>query len=199
MCRTWSETPKTGFLASRLISDRQISIKRTVELPFTVTGIAINKDKLVVTSPPSVKLIDKSGQVCWSTKADQQGRNLFSCPDYVTCYDDGGSATVIISDRRKDTLTLLNADTGKVIATRQVGWKGPEGVTTDTAGNIYVCYRRTDEVAVLSKDLSQEKVLLSKRDGLCKGPQAIAYNAVDHQLLLSYFSEIRSVSIDCFQ
>ena len=57
-------------------------------------------------------------------------------------------------------------------------------------------YHRTDEVAVLTKDLSQEKVLLSKRDGLSRAPQAIFYNAVDHQLFASNYS---NHEVDCIK
>ena len=181
------------------ISDRMMSIKRTVELPFAVwaiapyqvDGIAPYQDKLLVTalspptSPSSVKLIDLTGRVYWSTPTHQQGRPLFSRPEYVTCYDDRGSTAVIVSDFGNDTLTVLNADTGYVITRRQVEEKGPRGVTTDTAGNIYVCYWLTNEVAVLSKDLSQGNVIVSKRGGLSDLPQAILYDAVDHQLLVS--------------
>ena len=39
---------------------------------------------------------------------------------------------------------------------------------------------------MLTKDLSQEKVLLSNRRArLARSPQAILYNAVDHHLLVS--------------
>ena len=66
------------------VSDKQMSIRRTVELSFGVRGIVAHKDKLVVTSldpsPASVKLIDHSGQVYWSTSTDQQGQQLFSLP-----------------------------------------------------------------------------------------------------------------------
>ena len=117
----------------------------------------------------------------------------------MTCYDDGGSAAVIVSDYDNHTLTVLNADTGDVITRRQVEGKRPRGVTTDTTGNIYVCYERTDEVAVLTKDLSQEKVLLSKRDGLSSRPQAIVYNAVDHQLFVSYDSGESRNTVGCFK
>ena len=185
------------------ISDRKMSIKGTVKLPFAVAAIAPYQDKLLVTaplssssSPASVKLIDLTGRVYWSTDTDQQGQSLFFYPLYVTCYDDGGSAAVIVSDWSNDALTVLNADTGDVITRRQVTGKGPRGVTTDTTGNIYVCYRRTGEVAVLSKDLSQENVLLSKRDRL-SSPYAIVYNAVDHQLLVS--NDSRNNTVDCFK
>ena len=198
------------------ISDRKMSIKGTVELPFEVRGpapyqdkhtvraIAPYQDKLLVTAPWStsslnVKLIDQTGRVYWSTHTHQQGQSSFYYPEYVTCYDDGGSAAVIVSDCYNNTLTVLNADTGDVINRRQFEGKGPNGVTTDTTGNIYVCYYETDEVAVLSKDLSQEKVLLSKRDGLSRGARAIVYNAVDHQLLVSYDSSDSRNTVDCFK
>ena len=186
------------------IYDRKMSIKGTVELPFTVRGLAPYQDKLLVTtvwptSSASVKLIDQTGTVYWSTHTDQQGRRLFSWPWYVTCYDDGVSAAVIVSDNGNNTLTVLNADTGDVITRRQVEGKRPRRVTTDIAGNIYVCYYRTDEVAVLTYDLSQENVLLSKRDGLSRGPQAIVYNAVDHQLLVSHDSDDSRNTVDCFK
>ena len=187
------------------ISDRKMNIKGTVELPFIVFDIAPYQDKLLVTawstptSHRSVKLIDQTGRVYWSTHTDQQGQRLFSCPGYVTCYDDGGSAAVIVSDYGNHTLTVLNADTCDVITRRQVKGKRPGGVTTDTTGNIYVCYYRTDEVAVLTKDLSIENVLLSKRDGLSSRPQVIVYDAVDHQLLVSNTSGDSSNTVDCFK
>ena len=134
------------------ISDRKMSIKGTVELPFEVHAIVPYEDKLLVTtlSAPSasVKLIDQTGRVYWSTYTGQLGQPLFSFPCYVTCYDDGGSAAVIVSDIGNNTLTVLNADTGDVITRRQVEDKVPKGVTTDTGGYIYVCYCQPDEVAV---------------------------------------------------
>ena len=199
------------------ISDRKMSIKGTVKLPFTVWAIApyqvpglapyqvddLYEDKLLVTAPlptapysPSVALIDLTGRVYWSATTDQQGQQLFYSPYFLTCYDDGGSAAVIVSDDGNDTLTVLNADTGDVITRRQVKGKSPNGVTTDTTGNIYVCYRQTDEVAVLTKDLSQEKVLLSKRDGLSSLPRGIVYDAVDHQL---FVSNVSRNTVDCFK
>lgn len=37
---------------------------------------------------------------------------------------------------------------------------------TDTAGNIYICYRETREVAVLTKDFSREQIFLTVTDDL---------------------------------
>ena len=155
------------------------------------------------TAYPGVKLIDQIGRVYWTTDTGRQGQELSSNPEYVTCYDDGGSAAVIVSDFANDVLIVLNADTGDVITRRQVkGWvvgKCPAGVATDRAGNVYVCYGETNEVAVLTKDLSREKVLLSKKDGLSGASRrAIVYDAVDHQLLVSYHS-LSCRAVYCFK
>ena len=135
--------PDESQLYILVVSDQQLSVRRTVKLSFSVVGIATCRDRLVVTSlrpSPSVKLIDQRGKVYWSTSTDQQGQQLFSEPYYVSCYDDGRSSTVIVTDSSNHTLTLLNSDTGDVISRHQVEGKGPRGVTTDTAGNIFVCY-----------------------------------------------------------
>ena len=51
---------------------------------------------------------------------------------------------------------------------------------------------------MLTKDLSQENVLLSKSDGLRSSPQAIIYNVVDHQLYESNMT-VDSSRVDCFK
>ena len=121
--------PGKSQLYILVVSDQQLSVRRTVQLSFSVDGIATCRDRLVVTSPdpsPSVKLIDQRGKVYWSTSTDQQGQQLFSQPEYVSCYDDGRSSTVIVTDQGNHTLTLLNSDTGDVISRHQVGGKGPQ-------------------------------------------------------------------------
>ena len=177
------------------ISGSQLSIKTTTPLSYDVYGISRYNNKIVVTSPysepPSVKLIDQTGRVYWSLSSGQQGQPLFSGPCYVSSPGDGRSSTVIVTDRGKNTLTLLNGDTGEVMTRHQLKQgKGPVGVTTDSAGNAYVCYCWTSEVAVLSGDLSEEKSLLSRQNGLSGLPQAIVYDDEDHRLIISYGSSV---------
>ena len=190
------------------ISGRQLSIIRTVQLNYNIYGISSCKDKLVVTcpdtEPPSVKLIDQTGRVYWSVSTDQQGRQLFVKPMYVCCHDDGRTSTVVVTDRKKNTLTLLNAETGEVVTTRQLkGDKGPHGVTTDTAGNVYVCYTRAGEVSVLTGDLADERILLTRQDDLLHFPfnpsVIVVYDETRNQLIVSYWSSIDRNNIDCFQ
>ena len=183
------------------ISGSQLSIKTITQLPYDVLGISRYNNKLVVTSPdsnpPSVKLIARTGKVYWSVSSDQQGRPLFICPWYVSSPWDGRSSTVIVTDQGSDTLTLLKGESGEVITRRQLkGRKEPICVTTDSAGYIYVCYWRTSEVAVLSGDLSEEMILLSRQDGLSGHPRAITYDHTTHQLAISY---LFPYIVDCFQ
>ena len=171
------------------ISGSQLRIKTTTKVPYDIRGITKYKNKLVISSDspiPSVKLIDLTGKVYWSVFSDQQGQSLFCSPLYLTSHDEGRSSTVIVTDWRNHTLTLLNGETGEVITRRQLQWKRPRGVTTDTAGNVYVCYDYAGEVSVLSGDLSEEKILLSRQDGLSIFPQVIAYDDKTHQLLIAY-------------
>ena len=172
------------------ISGNQLRIKTTTPLSNNVRGIGRYNDKLVVTSPdsdpPSVKLIDQTDRVYWSKSSDQKGRVLFSEPLYVSIPGDGRLSAVIVTDWRKQSLTLLNGDTGEIITRRELKGKDPVGVTADSDGNVYVCYYRTSEVAVLSGDLSNEKILLSTRDGLSYNPLAITYDNNTHQLIISY-------------
>ena len=173
------------------ISGSQLRIKTTTKVPYNIKGITKYKNKLVISSfSPTrfVKLIDLTGKVYWSVSSDQQGQSLCSHPLYLTSHDEGRSSTVIVTDRGYNTLTLLNGETGEVITRRQLQGKRPRGVATDTAGNVYVCYRLTGEVSVLSGDLSEEKILLSPQDGLSSYPQAIVYDDKTHQLLISYDS-----------
>ena len=143
-------TTNNDTLVELDISGRQLPIIRTVQLDYTARGISSCNDKLVVTCPhtklPSVKLLEQTGREYWSVSTDQQGRQLFEYPEYVCFHDDGGISTVVVTDKEMDTLTLLKAETGEVVTTRQLEReRWPRVVTTDTAGNVYVCYLVTLE------------------------------------------------------
>ena len=170
------------------ISGGKMSINDTTRVSYGVVGISKYGKKLAVTSnspkPASVKLIDKTGRVYWSVSTDAQGQSLFSDPRYVT--SDIERSTVTVTDFGNDTLTVLNGDTGDVIKRRSLKDKWPRGVTTGPSGNIYVCYKFTHEVAVMTGDLAEERILLSQQDGLGAGLLAIVYDKSCGQLITSY-------------
>ena len=171
------------------ISGSKMSINDTTRVSYDVDSISQYGEKLAVTShspePASVKLIDKTGRIYWSVSTDDQGQSLFNNPKYVT--SDIERNTVTVTDCGNNTLTVLNGDTGDVIKRRCVKDKSPEGVTTGPSGNIYVCYYNTREVAELTGDLTEERILLSQQDGLGGGPRVIAYDKSCDQLMTSYW------------
>ena len=179
------------------ISGSKMSINDFTNVSYDVGGISKNGKKLVVTSyspnPPSVKLIDKTGRVYWSVSSDGQGQPLFEYPQCVI--SDIERNTITVTDWGNDFLTVLNGDTGGVTKRRSVEDKSPKGVSTGPSGNIYVCYRGTHEVAELTGDLAEERILLSEQDGLACGPQAIAYDKTSGQLITSYFMLDNSVDV----
>ena len=171
------------------ISGGKMSINDTTRVPYDVDGISKYGEKLAVTSispmPASIKLIDKTGRVYWSVSTDGQRQSLFSKPWYVT--SDIERNIVTVTDWGNNTLTVLNGDTGAVIKRRSLKDKSPPGVTTGPSGNIYVCYCGTREVAELTGDLAEERILLSQQEGLGGGPLAIAYDKSCGQLITSYW------------
>ena len=179
------------------ISGSKMSINDTTSVPYDVAGISKYGEKLAVTSyspnPASVELIDKTGRVYWSMPTDDQGQSLFSNPQYVT--SDIERSTVTYTDWGNNTLTVLNGDTGDVIKRRSVTDKFPRGVTTGPSGNIYVCYFTTREVAELTGDLAEERILLSQQDGLGDRSWDIAYDKSCGQLITSYGYFSNSVDI----
>ena len=170
------------------VSSCHMSIKTTTRVPYAVGGISKYGEKLAVTSsspePYSVKLIDKTGRVYWSVSSDGLGQSLFRNPGSLT--SDIERSTVTVTDHNNNTLTVLNGDTGDVIKRRSVKDKGPRDVTTGPSGNIYVCYYYTHEVAELTGDLAEERILLSQQDGLGDKPWPIAYDKSCGQLITSY-------------
>ena len=182
------------------ISGSKMSINDTIRVSYDVEGISKYGEKLVVTSDshmPSVKLIDKTGRVYWSVSTDGQGQPLFQYPWYVI--SDIERNIVTVTDCGNNTLTVLNGDTGDVIKRRSVKYKGLRGVTTGPSGNIYVCYYYTREVAELTGDLAEERILLSQQDGLDDEPLAIVYDKSCGQLITCYgFCGSDRNSVDVF-
>lgn len=173
------------------------SIQNSVPLKYAVLVVtACDKDLVVVcwSKPKKVKMIGLDGNKLWSTLVNDQGQSLFGNPDSVATTTIKNKSSVIVSDNEKNTLTILDGNDGKLIRIINLHRKGPQGLTTDDDGNIYVCYSRIREISVWSPDLTQSSILLSGSD-LQKCPQNILYTSVIDELIVSYFS---SNTIDCF-
>ena len=84
------------------------------------------------------------GQVLWSTASHPNP--LFVRAGYLTVRSGSGPDSVIISDNSKQTITVLEADSGNLVKVCNVRGRKPMGLTLDDNGNTYVCYRQETSV-----------------------------------------------------
>lgn len=181
----------------------EMSVRKRIKLGAPISAISVHKDKIIVNSREgsgSVKLIDKCGRTYWSRNLDSEENDLFKHPRCNTCFKYKTKFFAIVTDYNKHSVTQLNGRTGDVKSVyRLKDDKDPFGVTNDSNGNIYVCYREANEIAVFSADLEHEKTLLSDRDGLGIWPNCIKYVAATNKVFVCYsaLNESRNL-IDCF-
>lgn len=168
----------------------RITRKQPLPFPFKVTSISRLTDKLVAVTDrqasSEIKMFDLSGNVYWTVSEDLvEGQ----CPYtymYVATHGDIGVPSVAVTENNQNAAMLISGEDGTI--TRKVQLKGekPKGVTFDRDGNLYVCLSGTNEIVVLSSDMSEQKVLLTKREKLRENPQAIAHDNNTGCLIVSY-------------
>ena len=160
-----------------------------IELDRFVSGITNYNNNLIIIcyksmeSPRSVQMMDMSGKILWTTTNDTKGKSLFDRARFLTTCSDDDDDTAIVTDWVKQTITVLDAGTGKVVKVCEVKGKKPYGVTVDEAGNVYVCYV-SGEIAVWSKGMHEETRLTTGSKYL-KFPNAMAYNSRRSELLVA--------------
>ena len=171
------------------MKDNQLSIQQTIQLSDDIYGICKHRDGFLVTfpntDPACIKLLDQSGKESWSLSRDNH-EDLFVSPWYAAPLDER-AGHIVVTDRHTNALIVVKGNNGDIIARRTVEDKGPFGVGTDGVGHVCLCYCDTREVAMLSEDLKEESILLSKKNGLGNKPQAIVYDTVNDRILVSYF------------
>ena len=180
-----------------ITENKTLSLRSEYQLDYGILAMVAYNGNLAVTcdtSPGTTNLITIDGRVLWSVCRDTTGPNLFHLPVGITITSiTDTTAVVVVSDLEKNTLTLLEAQTGKFIRSIDVGeWKNPWGITTDSDGNVYVCYRGKNEIGVWSADFQESKILLSGGDKVGTSPRCIVYSAVDDSLYVSYSNDSRS-------
>ena len=166
------------------------SVQRPMQLGYTVCGITPYKDRLVVTActtPPSVRMIDMNGKVVWSVTKGPDNQELFDVPRYIVTSKINDTETVIVTDWRKETLTLLNANNGSLLKIVDMKGKGPLGLTVDNNGNIFVACGTTSEICVWSNDFTKSRTLISRKN-LEREPYYIAYSRSTDTLYIGCYA-----------
>ena len=167
------------------------SVQRSVSLGYMVLGITPYKDKLVVTThttPRSVRMIDRNGKEVWSVSKGPDNQQLFVSPVYIVTSKINTTETVIVSDWKKETLTLLNANNGSLLKSVDMKGKRPRGITVDNDGNIFVACYETREICVWSNDFTKSRTFISQKD-LVMNPDCIAYSSSTDTLYIGHHDD----------
>ena len=169
------------------VANEKLRIKHgiTCNLSFDGVGITHSKDNLICTDRQQLHVIDRQG-----SKQLLGGQSSFRYSVYICSNSDG--RWIAATDIGKNTITVLDANNGAVITSRQLEktFLSDLGVAVDTSDNIYVC--RLKEIIVMSGDLKNERVLFN----IDNVAQAIAYDGTKHQLIISqWFND----SVCCLQ
>ena len=155
------------------------SVQRSVSLGYSAWCIATYKEKLAVTTrttPPSIRMIDMNGKEVWSVSKGPDNQQLFVKPYYIVTSKINDTETVIVTDWKKETLTLLNANNGSLLKIVDMKGKIPLCITVGTDGNIFVACGSTSEIFVWSNDFAKSRTLISEKD-LERRPVCIAYSS----------------------
>ena len=177
------------------VAKEKLRIKQKINLSFVSFGITHIKDNLISTDSQQLYVIDRQG-----SEQLLGGQSSFRLSFYICSNSDG--RWIAATDIGKTTITVLDANNGAVITSRQLekttGWSY-RGVAVDTSDNIFVC--GYEEIIVMSGDLKNERMLFNMGDNLAHNmngtiPQAIAYDGTKHQLIISqWFND----SVCCLQ
>ena len=167
------------------VANENLRIKETINLSFDGLGITHSKDNLICTDGQQLHVIDRQG-----SEQLLGGQSLFKDSRYICSNSDG--RWIAATDSDKNTVTVLDANNGAVITSRQLEkmFFSNSGVAVDTSDNIYVCVYK--EIIVMPGDLKKERVLFNI-DNVAK---AIGYDETKHQLIISQFN---NDSVHCLQ
>ena len=124
----------------------QLSVRRTISLDRPAWEITCYKNNLIIACGRSVRMINMEGELQWSTGSRDE--RLFVSAEYLTVGSGFGPATVVVSDWLKHTITVLDADSGKLIKVCDVEGREPMRITGDNCGTVYVWYSRTRDIGV---------------------------------------------------
>ena len=167
------------------VTDTKLRFTHAIFLSVYCLGITHSNGKLFVTDRTTIHALDLRGTKLWSV-----GQSLFQNAQYVSSNIDG--RWIAVTDYDKNTITILDTNNGSVITSRQLQ-HGTRllGVSVDMSDKTFVC--ANPSIVVLSSDLKNEYVLFNMKGDI---PQAIAYDKMEHQLIISHINDDR---VRCLQ
>ena len=159
----------------------KLSERKSIRLDRKACGISVYNNQLILACYTSVIMINMEGRILWSTESLPQ--QLFSGAVFLTVRSGSGPDTVLVSDLVNQTITVLEADTGKLVKVCDVGGRMPLGLTVDDNGNVFVCYLDPGEIRVWSGNMEERSLTIHGK--LEFTPRAIVYCRKRQQLIVT--------------
>ncbi|XP_022341563.2 uncharacterized protein LOC111135625 [Crassostrea virginica] len=155
----------------RITPDKEITefIKTGEWTPVSVHSSRINGDIMVgmkKDGEAKVTRYNKAGKQLQNIQRDNQGKELYSDPHYITENINGDICT---SDFNKRAVVVVNkSGHHRFSYTGQGSGFWPSGICTDVLGHILVCDGYSDTVHLLDQDGGFLSVILSSQQGIAR-------------------------------
>ncbi|CAG2240209.1 unnamed protein product [Mytilus edulis] len=143
--------------AIKIFNMENETVTKVITLDKECRGLSFSNNSLAVgLIDNEIRIIDLEGNTLKSiqVKCEYYLSNLVYCNDRVIYSDYDGNAVYCVDG------------SGKQIWQYTQDLSGPEGLCTDTYGNIIVADRESNRIIVISKDGQDSKVLISEENGL---------------------------------
>ena len=180
----------------------KLSVRRKCQLEYNISSMTNYNGKLAVICFTDIyryirMITINEGKEIWLVSKNESGEYLHNSTDRITTTTVNDTAVIVFNDFCNDTLTLLEAETGRIMSTIRL--KSVYVNRIDIDGNVYVCYLSNREIGVWSNDFEKSTVLLSRND-LEGNPRSVVYNDVNDSLYVTYSSSSYETNIvDCFK
>ncbi|CAG2221634.1 unnamed protein product [Mytilus edulis] len=151
--------------AIKIFNMENETVTKVITLDKRCNGLSFSNNSLAVgLVDDEIRIIDLEGNTLKSIQVESKSdlEYLVYCNDRVIYSDYDGKAVYCVDE------------SGKQIWRYTQDLSEPEGLCTDTYGNIIVVDYYSDRIIVISKDGQNSKVLISKEDGL-ENPRCICF------------------------
>ena len=165
----------------------QLSERGTISLDRGAWDITCYKKNLILARLDSVIMINMEDEILWSSGSPSE--QLFVGASFLTVRSGFGPDTVLVSDKEKDAITVLDAGSGKLVKVCYVNGMEPRGMTVDNFGTVYVCYSRTREIGVWSGEMVERYRTITEQSGF--NPWTICYSTRRQELIVTGFKSDR--------
>jgi len=141
-------------------------------------GIDSFEDSLIVgyqPPRPSVEMLSEDGDVLKNTASNSSGDQQFQCPDNIHIDTTTGTARILVPDRGRKTVYMLNIDLQLLKAFQVPSGGSPRGMAAVEGGQVLVVDVGTRTLRLLDLITGRWQTLLGKEEGL-ERPWCLVYN-----------------------